>query len=122
MKTHTIPTPGAFFEARYPFVRKEYYEDSCWRPGCRTEIYGSDDVTFLADGEGSIILTVVSVHKPGRFPCRVFFTRRWRDPKGREFGKGKLHCTTVNAFYGLTKGYRYAYEMAQPSVTHEAAE
>lgn len=67
---------------------------------------------MFADGLGSIILTVVGVFKPGKYPTRVFFTRRWRDPEGREFGKGALRIATVPQFYILAGGYRHDYEIA----------
>src|SRR5690348_9080752 len=59
-----------------------------WRPGLRGELIYPDDGEEVADGMGHQVLTVVSIHRPGKFPPRVFYTRRWRDPQGREFGKG----------------------------------
>ncbi len=132
-KRREPPTPGAFFEARYPFFREKvslppddpeaniYCETESWRPGTYTEVrgHGYDGEPYthtVADGVGTIILTVVSVHKPGHFPTRVFFTRRWRDPDGREFGKTKLHQTTSSWFYTLANGYRHEYEMATQKV------
>lgn len=116
---YEIPTPGAFYEGRYPFVRSTYTaydgdgpaEVPCWKPGVRIEYYCPDDTEMVADAEGAIILTVVSVHKPGKFPTRVFFTRRWRDPKGHEFGKGALRCATVAHFHTLARGYRHEYRI-----------
>ena len=29
------------------------------------------------------LLTVVDIHKPGRFPTRVFYTRQWKDPTAK---------------------------------------
>jgi hypothetical protein len=100
----------------YPFVRTEYhgcdaegpYTDEVWRPGCNQET-DEDGTDFTADDTGTMLLTVVSAHKPGRFPERTFFTRRWRDPDGREFGSYKLRMTTTQAFKQLCKGYRHSF-------------
>lgn len=122
--THPIPTPGAFFEARYPFVREAVSlfdgegmaEVASWKPGTRAVLVPPDDAEMVADAEGAIILTVVGVFKPGRFPTRVFFTRRWRDPDGKEFGKGSCRMATVAKFYELSRGFRHAYVMAAPEL------
>lgn len=121
---HPLPTPGAFFEARYPFVRdtysgfdgEDYSEISTWKPGTRAVAVGPEDAEMVADAEGSIILTVVGVYKPGRFPTRVFFTRRWRNPDGHEFGKGSCRMATVSKFYELTRGFRHEYTMAAVAI------
>ena len=126
---HPLPTPGAFFEARYPFVRDKFtdfdadgpLERDTWKPGTRAEMVAPDDSAMVADAEGSIVLTVVAVFKPGKFPTRVFFTRRWRDPDGTEFGKDALRIATVSNFYALTRGYRHEYEMSQKPVAVIAA-
>ncbi len=80
-----------------------------WRPGTFTESDGGYDVQSAADAMGEMLLTVVDVHKPGRFPVRVFFTRQWRDPDGKVFGKGGLRITTVPAFLRLTRGYMHDF-------------
>lgn len=109
----------------YPFVREVFngvdfdgenfheFQHEGWRPGCDVE---SDDSMYgrfyCADGIGSMILTVVSTHKPGNFPERVFFTRHWRDPDGKEFGKKtKLRVIAVSSFTALTRGYRHRFEV-----------
>ena len=88
-----------------------------WRPGVRFETvevcnrYGEPDYNSetVADGVGSQTLTVVSIHKPGRFPTRVFYTRTWTDPKGKTFGKTKLRFITAGAFKTLLRGYRHEF-------------
>ena len=67
---------------------------------------------MVADAVGTQILTVVSVHKPGKFPARVFYTRRWRDPDGVEFGKTHLRVTVMQSFRTIVRGYRHDYRMA----------
>lgn len=56
-------------------------------------------------------LTVVSVHRPGRFPTRVFFTRQFVTPDGKAFGKSKLHIVTVEKFRRLSSRYQIDYTM-----------
>ncbi len=96
-----------------------------WRPGVRYELlppYGDSEA--IADGNGAQVLTVVSVHKPGRFPARVFYTRRWIDPRGQSFGKGALRIKIVSAFRRLVRGYRDEYRLAtgQELIEHEREE
>lgn len=119
--------------APYPFVRDEHCVEGVdhdglplciqfgnWRPGTRMEsrglrapYYEEEIIDCLADGMGQIELTAISIHRPGKFPTRVFFTRHWIDPDGKRFGKNKLRMTTVNAFAALTTGYRHDFEMAK---------
>lgn len=120
---------GATFRAPYPFVRDEYedwdqdgsFKVKTWKPNVRHEWCGPEDTEAVADAIGEIILTVVSIHKPGRYPTRVFFTRRWRDPTGREFGKTKCRCTTLQAFRRFTRGYQYEYRVLTPAEQAERA-
>ena len=113
--------------AGYPFVRyvaslvgdDGCYQTEGWRPGCTRE---EDDIgepayqswAYVADGIGSMVLDVVAIFKPGRFPERVFYTRRWIDPDGREFGQtGKLRIATTGQFRRLLKGYRHQFEVCE---------
>lgn len=113
---------GDLFEVPYPFFREtvelppddpeatEMAKVRSWRPGVehhQTQPYG--DTEAAADALGAMLLTVVDVHKPGRFPARVFFTRQWRDPDGKVFGKAGLRITTVPAFLRRTKGYMHDF-------------
>lgn len=116
---------GAVFTVPYPYFREEVVlppDDPeatsmvtaiTWRPGVRwVQVY--DDSEAEAEGMGAMLLTVIDVHKPGRFPARVFFTRQWRDPDGKLFGKGALRITTVPAFLRRTKGYMHEFELVAP--------
>ena len=122
---------GTVFEVAYPFVREaysefdgeEYSERPTWRPGCRYEEYQSGyqelDTKAVADGMGKQILTVVDIHKPGKYPTRVFYTSTWISPDGKAFGKGKLKITTVSAFKRRTEGFMshefgFSFEMSLP--------
>jgi hypothetical protein len=128
--TRPKPEAGDVFEHAYPFVRSTYTERDeegatavpCWKPGTRTEpgdttyTFGDlscRDTKHVADAIGAQIITVVGRFKPGRFPERIFFTRKWRDPDGKEFGKGGCRIATIGKFRSLTNGYRHPYEMAR---------
>ncbi len=108
---------GMVFRVRYPFTLEDYkgfdadgpYTSKTWQPGVRMEWCCPDDTEAVADAEGEMILTVVSIHKPGRFPTRVFFTRRWRDPKGREFGKPACRSVILSKFRRLTRGFQHEF-------------
>lgn len=95
------------FDEDGPFTAKT------WAPGVyHINLPPDGDTETRADGIGVQIITVVSTHKPGRFPERVFYIRRWRDPVGREFGNPKLHIKTAQAFRRLIRGYRHEYVLA----------
>ena len=118
-QTHTV--------TGYPFgryvadliIEDGYYRTEGWRPGCTAEEderdeHGYPSNVVVADGTGSMVLEVVATFKPGRFPERVFYTRRWVDPDGREFGKpNKLRVTTAAHFRRLLKGYRHDFEVSE---------
>lgn len=114
--------PGAIFEVVHPFIRdgvSSLFDETegksvtveSWRPGTRMEFVLPGGTQYVADDEGFQILEVVSLHKPGKYPTRVFYLRRWRDPSGHEFGKGELRCKSLSAFRGLIGGYRWPYEI-----------
>jgi hypothetical protein len=113
---------GAEFEIAHPFVKEEYhgfdedgpYKRMSWRPGITSEATGPETASTYANGVGAQIITIVSTHKPGKYPARVFFTRRWRDPDGHQFGKTKLRMTTSGALRSICRGYRHEYEMVEP--------
>lgn len=112
---------GKTYQVPYPFVREEVELSPTdpeathpnivrsWRPGVDMErdefgaTYGS------AEAMGEMLLTVIDVHKPGKFPTRVFYTRQWRDPSGRVFGKSGLSITTLASFRGRLRGYRHPF-------------
>ena len=119
-QTHTV--------AGYPFVHDAAYladddggsrRAEGWRPGCTREEddrdeHGYPSFCYVAGGTGSMVLDVVATFKSGRFPERVFYTRRWIDPDGREFGKpNKLRVTTAAHFRSLLKGYRHPFEVSE---------
>ena len=127
--TEKIQAGKTYTVTGYPFVRYvanlldeddgNPYQTEGWRPGFtkeEDENAGSHfpELHYVADGTGSMVLDVVATFKPGRFPERVFYTRRWVDPDGREFGKpGKLRIATTGQFRRLIKGYRHSFELSE---------
>ena len=109
----------------YPFVRTVFnglewdgertceFQSEGWNPGCDSET-NEYSKTFFCDATGEMILTVVSVHKPGRFLERVFYTRQWRDPDGKVFGnEKKLRVMSSASFKRLCRGYRYQFGVVE---------
>jgi hypothetical protein len=119
--------PGAMIEVGYPFVIEIDQLDPTfkrWKPGCTFDNPDDDSrsrAVAFADAMGTQILTVVSVHKPGKYLTRVFYTQRWRDPGGAEWGKDKLHVKALGAFRKLLRGYRYRFDLDEPDATQIAA-
>jgi hypothetical protein len=119
---------GDIFRVKYPFVRCEVdvpdpdpegfgmVTIKSWKPGVEFVPCGpiGDDSEGVCDGEGEMVLTVVDVHKPGRFPARVFFTRSWIDPEGKAFGKGGLHILIAQVFKRRVTGYAHEYRIRTP--------
>lgn len=97
---------GETYSAWWAFKRTTYTrfdeeggsEVETWAPGWEYEAFGPEDSVPVWQGQGAQLRTVVAVYKPGRFPERVFYTRRWRDPDGKEFGRDGLRITTAEAF------------------------
>lgn len=110
---------SAVYRVTYPFVRcvAEVFDGEgistilSWKPG--TEYRGPPnqytDCDRYADGVGEMILTEVGRYRPGKYPERVFFTRRFVSPDGVEFGKGKLHCVIASKFKRISTRYSHEY-------------
>lgn len=110
-------SPGSEIEVIWPFVREEVNlygaRQMSWRPGVRRSARLVDaEHPATADALGVMILSVVSVHRPGHFPTRVFYCRRWRAPDGREFGKVQLRIESLGSFRRRAKGYRVPFRLA----------
>lgn len=117
---------GKTYAAWFPFKREKYRphpepenpgvwdgkyvdqpERDTWVPGWTTEACGSDggDTSYGWRGDGAMLLTVVSLHKPGpTYPERAFYIRQWRDPDGRVFGKNNLRCISSRALLSWLVG------------------
>ncbi len=102
---------GVSFEVRYPFIIDDFWNK--WRPGVRMEFVAPDDTEAVADGVGIMILTVVSAHRPGRYPERIFYERRWRSPDNVEFGKPRLLMATTGKFRRIARRYLHEYRIAK---------
>lgn len=110
--------PGEVFVLSYPFIRGFYFEDDksptpTWQPGVWPEMSRDWEEELVADGVGEMHLRVVSTHKPGRYPERVFYIRQWRDPDGRVFGTTALKIASVHKFRRLTAGYAFPYRLQE---------
>lgn len=122
---------GSSHDIKYPFVMERVslwdgeasYEADSWRPGIRTELMPPEgEPAHFADGEGKQILTIVDIHKPGRFPERIFYTRQWQDPAGKVFGKPKLFIAVASKFNRLRRGYMHEYTIETKSMAQQCAE
>ena len=113
-------TDTTSYRVKFPFIQDEYSglmdgefveAVKIWRPGTRCEHgdYKYSDEQWVADGEGYMVLEVLGTFKPGRFPERTFYLRRFIDPAGRQFGKEKVRVIASTAFKRMLKGYRYPY-------------
>lgn len=117
-----LPKAGDVFTVIYPFIHdtvslfdgEDYADMPTWKPGVKFEWIGPEDTGAMADAEGKMILVVEDVLKPGRFPWRVFFTRKYVNPDGKEFGKSRLHIVTLEKFRRIASGYRYPYGIGEP--------
>lgn len=111
--------PGAVFVVdNYPFVLTTFtefepdaegfstVEMQTWKPGHEyVEVGPEGEADAVCDGYGKQILTVVSTHKPGKFPERVFYTREWEDPDGKRFTSGGCKIAVKSKFMRLASGY-----------------
>jgi hypothetical protein len=119
-----VPNAGDVHRIPYPFVREtysgfdervgDYAEIPTWKPGIRNEWITSEETGTVADALGEAIFTVEAVFKPGRFPTRVFFTRQFINPDGKQFGKGRLHIVTLEKFRRLARGYQHPFGLGEP--------
>lgn len=106
---------GRAYEAWHPFKREQYtgfdeeggFASETWVPGWRYEPCGPEDVEEVWDGEGVQLRTIVSIHKPGKYPERVFYVRQWRDPDGRVFGNTALRVVVTPTFRHWLYGERW---------------
>lgn len=114
-----IIEPGRQYRVEFPFIKDVYVditeegstEEETWVPGCRSVPVYPDDCEAVADDIGEMVLTIISVHKPGKYPERIFYTRKWVDPDGKEFGKGNLIITTTPTFKRRALGYYHVYRI-----------
>jgi hypothetical protein len=109
---------GDKFAVLYPFLRCKFtnYMDEdqaeldSWKPGIEMVGIYPDDSAAACDDHGWLLSEIIGIYKPGRFPRRVFWQRKWQDPDGRVFG-GKLQITTEEKFRRLNTRYQHDYEL-----------
>lgn len=100
---------GKTYEVWFPFYRTTWFppdvdaqEVETWAPGWRMEGrdigYGEAAFDEKWDGDGALLIELVSLHKPGKsYAERAFYVRQWRDPNGKIFGKRNLRCISSRA-------------------------
>ena len=116
---------GDVFRVDYPFwvdtpwtsdEEGEWKQESYWEIGCKKE-EGDPEVgiptSYYYHALGKMVVRVEETCKlPGREE-RIFYTRKWIDPEGKEFGKNTLHVIAKSAFTRLLKGHRYMESASQ---------
>lgn len=105
---------GWTYETWWPFKRTTYTqwdedgpaEVATWAPGWDYKILDEHgNSASVWDGEGAVIFTVVSLHRPSpRYPERAFYIRQWRSPDGKVFGRDTLRMITARALKGWLRG------------------
>ncbi|KCZ47751.1 hypothetical protein [Hyphomonas sp. CY54-11-8] len=122
-----LPEIEKTYAVAWPFLKVDNSEDrnewdlhdlGAWKPGFENEYadpYGESSYP-VCDGMGQMLLTVVSLHKPGpKYPTRVFYTRKWIDPDGKVFGASKLRTSVAWAFRNKLKIPEYLLELEMRS-------
>lgn len=100
------------FEVEFPFHRPRRGPFP-WKPGSRMMTCLAEFQSHLeADGMGRMLLNRISVHKPGTYPERTFYTRTWVDPDGNQFGKPDLKITASYRFKSLCSGYGRLFRLS----------
>jgi len=118
---------GDVFTFDYPFVSFEYTEMDdegyttalSWKPGVEFADKANGDVDVVAHGMGKQSVTIVGLYKPEGFRLRVFYTRQWTSPSGKQFGSRKLCIKGVAAFTNLIGGYRHRFTLRNPDIPME---
>lgn len=114
---------GEVFKVDFPFhlaskifspTGHGLFDDGKWNPGCRGEPVYPDDSELVADGIGKMIVTIVDSFKPAHYPVRVFYTRKWCDPDGKEFGSNALHIKTEGWLTRRLSGYHHPFRLETP--------
>lgn len=116
---------GAVIECKWPLTWCLHYQPQIgpghailgWRAGVfpRDGDGGSYQsyTEWDANGEGVARFTVISVHKPGKYPARVFYTREFVSPDNMPIHnkERRLHICSVAAFKKRVEGWPYSYDV-----------
>ena len=112
---------GITYIVKYPFIKTtfSFYEGSktpTWKPGIEYRYACPQaEAEPYADGRGYQCIKVISKHKPPGFPERIFYTRTWIDPDGKEFGKNQCRVKTTGNITKILNGFQYEY-LIEPGV------
>ena len=110
-------------EIKVPFHYWGHGEEDGYLPGC--EHVKEEEYTGHNDGEaryhesgyyvatdwGHMLINEIQRVSITGYEDRIFYTRRWRDPEGKEFGKSDLKCKGARAFKQMLKGWRHPFYM-----------
>ena len=98
-------------EIKVPFHHWSRGEEDGYSPGCEKCTGDDGEIAYGADEWGHMLISEIQrVAIPG-YEDRIFYTRRWRDPLGNEFGKRDLKCKGARAFRQMLKGWRHPFYM-----------
>lgn len=120
---------GAQFVRTHPFTLDTTGAYK-WRPGAwekeprAAQGYWERDDIAACHGLGFVYFTVISVHKPGRYPTRVFYSRHHVTPDNEVLPESGCLCVTMEKFNRLRKDFQVPYVVVGPSeeVTARLAE
>ena len=110
---------GQVHRVEFPFTVSEYddYEGKVkvWKPGVRFEdVRGYGNTEGFADGVGTMVIEIVSLHRPSnRHPMMVFYNRRWEYPDGTTAKTRGLKIKSASALRRIVSGYRYPFEIEE---------
>lgn len=114
---------GQVHRVEFPFTVSEHddYEGKVkvWKPGVRFEDvgdYGNPDA--FADGVGTMVIEIVSLHQPSnRHPMMVFYRRSWEYPDGTTAKTRGLKIKAASALRRIVSGYKYPFEVEEAAAT-----
>lgn len=103
----------------YPFHKgkRELYDEAAdarlekevWEAGVTWDQIDEYEAIACADAVGTMVLVEIGRYTPPGYRERVFFTRYFIDPDGKEFGKKDLRMVGAAKFRRLCQGFRFGY-------------
>lgn len=109
------------YEIKVPFRYWSQGESDGWLPGCMKDTDDYGDIAYAADDWGHMLINEIQrVSIPG-YEDRIFYTRKWRDPLGNEFGKRDLRCKGARAFKKMLEGWRHPFYMDGELINQKGA-
>lgn len=114
---------GQIHRVEFPFtsslgddiVDGELCKVKFWKPGVRFEdVRGRGDPESFADGVGTMVIEIVSLHRPSsRHPMMVFYRRSWEYPDGTTAKTRGLKIKSASALRRIVSGYRYPFKVVE---------